>query len=254
VGTSFGDLGAALFATVGIISALYRRTKDAQGTRVDIGMLDCQAALLETALARYDVEGKAPTRTGDCHPSLAPFETFEAQDGRFVIAAGNDHLFMLMSDALGAPRLALDERFLSNDARCTNRPALVQAIEAVTRTQPQQHWIERLQAAGVPCAPINTVDKLFTHPQLLARDMIIQVQGERGRPVRTAGNPIKMSGFAPQDTRAPLKAPGLDQHRTAILAELMQGTGEYAAATAPDAEGNNDAAVTTVAATQRLAA
>ncbi len=254
VGTSFGDLGAALFATVGIVSALYRRTKDAQGTRVDIGMLDCQAALLETALARYDVEGTAPTRTGDCHPSLAPFETFEAQDGRFVIAAGNDHLFMLMADALGAPQLALDERFLSNDARCQNRPALVQAIEAVTRMQPQQHWIERLQAAGVPCAPINTVDKLFTHPQLLARDMIIQVHGESGRPVRTAGNPIKLSGFVPPDTRKPLKAPGLDEHRTAILAELMQGTGEYAAAAAPGAEGSSEAIALTVAATQRLAA
>jgi CoA:oxalate CoA-transferase len=151
VGTSFGDLSAALFAAIGIVSSLYRRTRDAQGTRVDIGMLDCQAAMMETALARYDVEGKVPTRTGDCHPSLAPFETFAASDGRFVIAAGNDTLFLLMADALGHPEVALDERFLSNDLRCTNRPAMVKAIEAITTQAPIEHWIDRLNAAGVPC-------------------------------------------------------------------------------------------------------
>lgn len=169
VGTSFGDLSAALFAAIGIVSSLYRRTRDAQGTRVDIGMLDCQAAMMETALARYDVEGKVPTRTGDCHPSLAPFETFAASDGRFVIAAGNDTLFLLMADALGHPEVALDERFLSNDLRCTNRPAMVKAIEAITTQAPIEHWIDRLNAAGVPCAPINTIDRLFDHPQLRAR-------------------------------------------------------------------------------------
>ena len=136
MGTSFGDLSAALFAAIGIISSLYKRTRDAQGTRVDIGMLDCQVAMMETALARYDVEGKVPSRTGDCHPSLAPFETFATADGRFVIAAGNDQLFMLMADALGSVELALDVRFLSNDLRCVNRPALVKAIEAITRNAP----------------------------------------------------------------------------------------------------------------------
>ena len=121
VGTSFGDLSAALFAAIGIVSSLYKRTRDAQGTRVDIAMLDCQAAMMETALARYDVEGTVPTRTGDCHPSLAPFETFAAQDGRFVIAAGNDQLFMLMADALGSPQLAL------RAAVHQQRPALPQS-------------------------------------------------------------------------------------------------------------------------------
>ncbi len=230
VGTSFGDLSAALFAAVGIISSLYKRTRDAQGTRVDIAMLDCQAALMETALARYDVEGKVPTRTGDSHPSLAPFETFAAQDGRFVIAAGNDQLFMLMADALDAPQLALDLQFISNDLRCRNRPALVRAIEAITRTAPIAHWIERLNAAGVPCAPINTIDRLFDHPQLQARNMIIQVQGAAERAIRTAGNPIKLSAFADIDAATPLRAPALDEHRERILAELMSGTGDYAPA------------------------
>lgn len=233
VGTSFGDLSAALFAAVGIVSSLYKRTQDAQGMRVDIGMLDCQAALMETALARFDVEGKVPTRTGDSHPSLAPFETFGAKDGRFVIAAGNDQLFMLMAEALGSPALALDARFLSNDLRCRNRPAMVEAIEAITGTEVIEHWIDRLNQAGVPCAPINTIDRLFDHPQLLARNMIIQVQGTSERPVHTAGNPIKLSGFEDIDVDTPIRAPGLDEHRERILAELMSGTGDYAPAERP---------------------
>jgi len=233
VGTSFGDLGAALFATIGIVSALFKRTKDAQGTRVDIGMLDCQAALMETALVRYDVDGKVPTRTGDSHPSLAPFETFAAADGRFVIAAGNDQLFMLMADALNAPQIALDARFMSNDLRCRNRPAMAQAIEAVTKTQPMQHWIDRLNDAGVPCAPINTIDKLLDHPQLAAREMIIKVRGKGAREVRTAGNPIRMTGFAQPNRSKAIPAPALDEHREAILAELMLSSGAYLPSPAP---------------------
>jgi CoA:oxalate CoA-transferase len=227
VGTSFGDLGAALFAAVGIVSSLYSRTKDAQGTRVDIGMLDCQAALMETALARYDVEGIVPGRTGDSHPSLAPFESFRAKDEKIVIAAGNDTLFMLMADALGAPGLALDPRFMSNDLRCQNRPEMVVEMEKILSQQPVQHWIDALNDVGVPCAPINTIDKLLDHPQLLARDMIVQVQGQKGNPFKTAGNPIKLTGHEEIDINTPMKAPGLGQHREALLAELMARRGSY---------------------------
>jgi len=233
VGTSFGDLGAALFATIGIVSALYKRVQNAQGTRVDIGMLDCQAALMETALARYDVEGKVPGRTGDSHPSLAPFESFAAKDGRIIIAAGNDTLFMLMADVLGSPALALDPLFMSNDLRCSNRPAMIMAIEAITTREPVEYWIAKLNEAGVPCSPINTIDKLFDHPQLKARDMIVKVKGQGLRHIRTAGNPIHLSGYADNDVETPAVSPGLNQHREAILNELMATHGAYSNA-APD--------------------
>ncbi|UTW13158.1 CaiB/BaiF CoA transferase family protein [Marinobacterium rhizophilum] len=236
VGTSFGDLGAALFGVVGILSALYSRTRDAQGARVDIGMLDCQAALMETALARYDVEGVVPTRTGDNHPSLAPFETFMAADGKFVICAGNDTLFLLMADALGSPHLALKAEFLTNDLRVQNRQQLVRDIEAITGTQPMQHWIDALNEAGVPCAPINTIDRLFSHPQLLARNMIVKVKGEGERAVRTAGNPIKMSTLSEVDPEVPIQSPALNAHREAILEELMASNGAYAPTTHDDGD------------------
>ena len=227
VGTSFGDLGAALFATIGILGQLYKRNQNAQGGRVDIDMLDCQAALMETAFARYDAEGKVPTRTGDSHPSLAPFESFAAKDARIIIAAGNDTLFTLMADAIGAPDMTLDPLLATNDLRCRNRPHMVKVIEAVTRTKPVEHWIDKLNAAGVPCSPINTIDKLFAHPQLLARDMFIKVKGEGPRTVKTAGNPIRLSGYALNDTVNPIAAPGLNQHREAILHEFMAPRDSY---------------------------
>lgn len=244
VGTSFGDLSAALFAVIGIIASLYSRTKDAQGTRVDIGMLDCQAALMETALARYDIEGKIPNRTGDCHPSLAPFESFRAKDGKIVIAAGNDTLFLLMVDAIGAPELASDSRFITNDLRCQNRPAMVEELEKLLSKEPVQHWVELLNEEGVPCSPINTIDKLFDHPQLSARNMIVQVQGQAGKPFKTAGNPIKLTGREDFDTDIPSSAPGLGQHREAILAELMARHGSYHHPSSP--ERDDDAAAATV--------
>lgn len=227
VGTSFGDLGAALFAVIGILSSLFARTRNAQGDRVDIGMLDCQAALMETALARFDIEGKVPTRTGDSHPSLAPFESFAAADGRFIIAAGNDQLFMLMADALANPQMALDPLFMTNDLRCRNRPAMVKAIEAITSKQPMNVWIDKLNASGVPCGPINTIDKVLDHPQLKARNMIIKVKGGGDRTVRTAGNPIRV-GDAENNIQTPIAAPVLNEHREAILAELMADARSYA--------------------------
>jgi CoA:oxalate CoA-transferase len=104
---------------------------------------------------------------------------------------------------------------------------LVRAIEAITLTAPIDHWIDLLNVAGVPCAPINTIDRLFDHPQLQARNMIIQVQGASERPIRTAGNPIKLGGIPDIDATTPLRAPALDEHRERILAELMSGTGDY---------------------------
>jgi CoA:oxalate CoA-transferase len=238
VGTSIGDLGAALFGVVGILAGLYKRSRDAQGTHVDISMLDCQAALMETAFARFDVEGKVPARTGDAHPSLAPFESFAAEDGRVIIAAGNDQLFLLAADALGVPQLALEPQFLTNDLRVQNRPAMVAAIEAITRTAPVQVWLDKLNDVGVPCAPINTIDKLLDHPQLLARNMFIHVQGESEHKVRTAGNPVKLSTSPDEDVNVVRKAPAVDEHREAILAELMASSGAYASSAVPEAEGD----------------
>ena len=177
-----------------------------------------------------------PTRTGDAHPSLAPFESFAAQDGRFIIAAGNDQLFLLMADALGVPEVALDPLFLTNDLRVQNRGAMIEAIERVTRCASVSVWLDKLNEAGVPCAPINTIDKVIDHPQLLARNMFIQVQGKSERKVKTAGNPIKMSTSPAEDVTVVRRAPAVDEHREAILAELMASSGAYASQADPESD------------------
>jgi CoA:oxalate CoA-transferase len=139
----------------------------------------------------------------------------------------------LMADALGSSALALDPRFMSNDQRCINRPAMVAAIEEITTREPIEHWIVKLNEAGVPCSPINTIDKLFDHPQLKARNMIVKVKGQGHRHIRTAGNPIRLDGYADNDVETPAVSPRLNQHREAILNELMATHGAYSNA-APD--------------------
>src|SRR5258708_23788456 len=116
---------------------------------------------------------------------------------------------------------------MSNDLRCSNRPAMVMAIEALTMREPIEHWIAKLNEAGVPCSPINTIDKLFDHPQLKARNMIVKVRGQGRRHIRTAGNPIRLTGYADNDVDNPAVSPGLDQHREAILNELTATHGAY---------------------------
>ncbi|MFM0336923.1 CaiB/BaiF CoA transferase family protein [Paraburkholderia fungorum] len=239
VGPSFGDLGAGLFGIIGILAGLYKRSRDAQGTHIDIGMLDCQAALMETAFARFDVEGKVPSRTGDAHPSLAPFESFQAKDGRFIIAAGNDQLFMLMADAMEIAQIALDPRFLTNDLRVQNRPELIREIESVTGTQPVSVWLDKLNEAGVPCGPINSIDAVIENPQLHARNMIIQVEGKAGKKIRTAGNPIKMSTSPAEDISIAKRAPAVSEHKEAILAELMSASGAYRSQSGADLDGKD---------------
>jgi CoA:oxalate CoA-transferase len=124
---------------------------------------------------------------------------------------------------------------MSNDLRCSNRPAMSAAIEAITMHEPVVHWVARLNEAGVPCSPINTIDKLFDHPQLKARNMIVKVKGEGPRHIRTAGNPIRLTGYAENDVETPALTPGLNQHREAILNELMATHGAYSKASPGDA-------------------
>jgi CoA:oxalate CoA-transferase len=218
VGVSIGDLGAGLYTTVAVNAALYHRAMTGQATKVDIAMLDCQIALLENAVVRYGTTGKVPGPLGARHPSITPFEPFRTQDGLLIIAAGNDGLFVKLVKALGLPALAEAPRFKTNDLRSQNAEALAPALEAVLETQPRAHWVEVLEAAGVPCGPINTIDQAMAHPQIAARNMLVTVDDPVTGTLTVSGNPLKLSGFEDPKTRDP--APDLDADRTRILAEL----------------------------------
>ncbi|NIZ12231.1 CaiB/BaiF CoA-transferase family protein [Phaeobacter sp. HF9A] len=215
VGASIGDIAAGMFLAQGILAALLHRTQTSLGQKIDISMLDCQLALLEHAIAMTTVNGEPPRPSGARHPSITPFETFHAEDGLFVIAAGNDVLFARLCEALELP-LAGDPRFTSNPARCENARLLKRLIEAVTLGQSKAHWISLLTDAGIPTGPIQNVAEVLKDPQILARNMVVDVLDRAGQPAYVAaGNPIKMSALADPGTRGP--APKLDEDRQDIL-------------------------------------
>ncbi|MCA2007142.1 CaiB/BaiF CoA transferase family protein [Tritonibacter mobilis] len=215
VGASIGDIAAGMFLAQGILAALLHRQQTGVGQKVDIAMLDCQLAMLEHAIALTTISGEAPRPSGARHPSITPFETFHASDGLFVIAAGNDVLFARLCEALRLP-IAEDERFATNPARCENARLLKRLIEAVTLEKGKQHWIDLLTEAGIPTGPIQNVAEVLKDPQIRARNMVVDVLDQAGKPAYVAaGNPIKMSALADPSTRPP--APKLDAHRQEIL-------------------------------------
>jgi CoA:oxalate CoA-transferase len=218
VGVSIGDLGAGLYTTIAVNAALYHRAMTGEAIKIDIAMFDCQLALLENAVARYAATGQVPGPLGGRHPSICPFEPYETADGQLIIAGGNDGLFRKLAVALGLPGLIDDARFRTNDLRCGHADALKTEFEAVLTARPRAHWVALLDAAGIPCGPINTIDQALAHPQVAARGMTVTVDDPVAGPFTVVGNPLKLSGFADPPTRAP--APELDGDRARLLAEL----------------------------------
>ncbi|MGB3721484.1 MAG: CaiB/BaiF CoA-transferase family protein [Pacificimonas sp.] len=218
VGTSIGDITAGLFTAIGILSAVHDRAKTDRGSFVDVAMLDGQIAILENAIARYAVTGEAPGPLGAQHPSITPFAAYQCQDAHIVIAAGNDVLFTAMCGALGLDKLPDNPRFKTNALRSENADTLASIMEAQLKGRPAAHWLAALDAAGVPCGPLQNVAEALAHPQVKARNMAITTAFEDGTPLLAAGNPIKISGH--DDPRARSKAPALDEHRQSILKEF----------------------------------
>ncbi len=218
VGTSIGDITAGLFTTIGILAALNSRNETGKGQKVDVAMLDCQVAILENAIARYVVTGEAPKPGGNKHPSIVPFEPFETVDGQVMVAAGNDVLWANFCKAIGKESLANDERFATNPLRDENYDELRPLIAEPMKTKTTQEWQDILDAAGVPNGPINTIDKVLADPQVIAREMIREIDHPVSGKIKVPGIPIKMSD-TPGDIR--MTSPLLGQHTDEILKELL---------------------------------
>ncbi len=218
VGTSMGDITAGLFACAGINAALFERAQTGEGRKIDVGMMDCQVAILENAIARYQATGDVPGPIGSRHPSITPFDSFETHDGYVVIAAGNDSLFSKLCRVLERNELVSDARFASNDLRTGNEAALKSELERTTKTRNTETWLDLLEHAGVPCGPIQDVGEVLAHPQTAARNMIVPLDQPGLEDFKVAGNPIKISDTA--DPKRKAGAPALDADRDALLAEL----------------------------------
>jgi CoA:oxalate CoA-transferase len=217
VGISIGDLASGMFAAIGIQAAVIERNRTASGTRIDVSMLDCQVALLENALARYQATGELPSPIGARHPTAAPFDVFRAGDGWIAITASPDPMFRALCEALGDPGLASDERYADRQVRVDHQAELKGRIEARLQAKPVSEWLEILERKGVPCGPLNNVKDLLEDPQLAAREMLVELRDATGPVLKVAGNPIKI-GSRPVDPIA--FPPALDEHRSRILDEL----------------------------------
>jgi CoA:oxalate CoA-transferase len=219
VGMSLGDITASLYTAIGINAALYHRTKTGLGQKIDVSMLDCQMSILENALARYQVEGKSPEPLGNRHPTITPFQAFKASDGYFVVAVGNDNLWKSLCVAIDRPDLIDDPRFLTNGLRTENIDTLVTLLEPIFVAKSMKEWLSIIEEAKVPCAPINTIDKLFDDLQLKARNMIVDLHDKDAGDIKIAGNPIKMTTVPEVSRRQP--APGVGEHNHEVLSNLL---------------------------------
>jgi CoA:oxalate CoA-transferase len=218
VGTSTGDITAALFATIGVATALYDREKTGRGQKVDVAMLDSQVAVLENAISRYVATGEVPGKLGSRHPSIAPFAAFATRDGHIAIAAGNDDIWARVCRVLDREELIADDRFRTNPSRVAHVDAMAAEMEMSLSAKTSKEWLAFLEAAGVPCGPLNNVADVMEDPQVFARNMIVESLDPDMGPIRMQGNPIKLSAHEDPKTRGP--APDLDGDREAILREL----------------------------------
>ena len=223
VGMSIGDIAAGLFTALGVVSALQHRARTGEGMMVDVAMLDSQVALLENAVARYSATGVAPGPLGARHPSVAPFDAFRTADGHIVVAAGHEGMFRRFSETVGRPHWPDDPRFATLADRLAHVDALKAEIEAALATGTSDHWHALLEAADIPCGPINTVPDLFGNTHIAARKMIVNIDDPDAGTMAFAGLPIKMSAYADRTTRPP--APRLDEHGARLRAEFNEVPG-----------------------------
>ena len=218
VGMSIGDIGAGLYTAIAVNAALLHRERSGEATKVDIGMLDCQIALMENAVMRYTVMNEIPGPLGARHPTITPFQALATADGNIIIAAGNDGLYVKLVQALERPDLAENPLFKTNALRNQHQEALKAEIDGALRAGTTEHWIAVLEKAGIPCGPVNNVAQALAHPQTAARNMLVAVEDPVTGPLQLAGNPMKFSAFADPPTRD--AAPDLDADREHILREL----------------------------------
>ncbi|MDP2965190.1 MAG: CaiB/BaiF CoA-transferase family protein [Pelolinea sp.] len=228
VGISIGDIVPGMFAAYGTLAALYERRVTGIGQKVDIAMLDCQVAILENAVAKYSATGIVPGPMGLKHPLISPFEAFKTKDSYVIVACGNNNLFNHLCEVIGSPDLVNDPRFDNNAHRNANIHELSDLIQAKIYDKTTAEWMDILVNEGIPCGPINTIDKLFVDPQLKARNMLVEVeQGNIGK-IKVAGNPVKLSTVSPEDELPKGSAPEIGEHTKDILVNLLGYTEEQA--------------------------
>ena len=220
VGMGIADIMCGMYATAAVLAALRHRDLGGGGQHIDLGLLDTQVAWLTYEGLNYLTSGRLPKRLGNQHPNVVPYNVLPCADGDFILAVGNDAQFARFCAFAGAPELAEDARFKTNAERVRNRDALYAILPALTVEKPQAAWLDGLTALGVPCGPVNTLDKVFADPQVQHRGMHITLPYAEaaGGKIELIGNPIKFSKTPVAYDRPP---PKMGEHTQEVLEELL---------------------------------
>ncbi len=217
VGVAIADISGGMFAAYGIVVALYNREKTGRGQMIDVSLLDSQVAWLTYQAGAYFASGEIPQPVGSGHPVIVPYQAFKAKDVYVNIAAGNDQFWKKLCKAIGLEKLIDDPKFATNAKRVENREEIVKIISDLIITKNGEEWLKILTDAGVPCGPIYTMDKIFTDPQVLHRQMLKELDHPKVGKVKVTGVPVKLSDTPGEVETAP---PILGQHTQEILTEL----------------------------------
>lgn len=218
VGVAVTDLFAGQNAVIAILAALQARTQTGKGQHLDISLFDSQVAMLANIASNYLVSGNLPKRYGNAHANIVPYQSFQASDAWFVLAVGNDRQFEKLCEVISKREVASDVRFRLNAERVKHREELIPILKPVFLTKTSGEWLSMLENAGIPCGPINSLDKVFSMPQVEARQMLIHMEHPEIEDLRLVGSPLKFSD-TPVDFRLP--PPRLGEHTEEVLKELF---------------------------------
>jgi crotonobetainyl-CoA:carnitine CoA-transferase CaiB-like acyl-CoA transferase len=216
-GVPIADISTGIMAAVAILAALYHRERSGAGQYIDMSLLDAQILILSHQALSYIATGRDPERLGSAHPSIAPYQALETRDGYIVVAVGNDRLWQSFAKAIGREDLLRDSRFATNPDRVGNRDQLIRELERTFREKTSREWIEILERAGIPVAPVYRVSEVLGDPHVIHRRMVVETEHKVYGKFRTLGTPFKMSITPGAITRPP---PLLGEHTEEILREI----------------------------------
>jgi formyl-CoA transferase/CoA:oxalate CoA-transferase len=220
IGTNIGDLSVSVYAAFGIVTALFAREKDGRGRWIDVSLFETMLALMQSHLPAYFATGQDPARCGNSNPNRVPSNTYRAADGRYLQVAANDRQWPMLCDVLGAPALASDPRFAAHAGRLQHRAAVDDELGRLFAGRGRAAWLEALEAAGIPAAPVNTLGEALADAQVAARDLLWSIEHPTSGTLRVLGTPLKLDDGEPY--RPPRRRPPLlGEHTDEVLAERL---------------------------------
>jgi crotonobetainyl-CoA:carnitine CoA-transferase CaiB-like acyl-CoA transferase len=206
VGASIVDMGTGMWAVIGILTALHERKSTGKGRVVDISLFETAACWVSLLASHYQASGEPPGKQGSGAAGIVPYKAYETLDGEIVVAAGSDSLFRRLAALVGRPEWAQDERFADNPARVAHQTDLYRMLDELFRVHPTAHWVERLEAAGIPCSPVQDVAQMLAHPQTQALGLVQPVPDSA---MQFIGLPLSFDG---QRSSPRSRPPRLGEH------------------------------------------